>query len=229
MNTIVRNSARLGHCSWSSGRRALATGLTSQSLPDLPYDYGALEPVISGDIMEIHHSKHHATYVANYNKAAEGLLDALEKGDVEKVTSAQSAIKFNGGGHLNHSIFWQNLAPIGRGGGEVPTDGALIEKINAEFVTVDNMISRFNTMTAGVQGSGWGWLAYDSAKDSLMLTTCPNQDPLASTGLIPLLGVDVWEHAYYLQYKNARPSYLKEIWKVVNWADVAARYEAASA
>jgi len=131
-------------------------------------------------------------------------------------------------GHLNHSIFWQNLAPIGRGGGEVPTDGALIEKINAEFVTVDNMIARFNTMTAGVQGSGWGWLAYDSAKDSLVLTTCPNQDPVASAGLVPLLGVDVWEHAYYLQYKNARPSYLKEIWKVVNWADVAARYEAAS-
>eukprot|EP00188_Purpureofilum_apyrenoidigerum_P002102 Plantae.Rhodophyta-Purpureofilum_apyrenoidigerum.ctg22545.p2 GENE.Plantae.Rhodophyta-Purpureofilum_apyrenoidigerum.ctg22545~~Plantae.Rhodophyta-Purpureofilum_apyrenoidigerum.ctg22545.p2 ORF type:complete len:241 (+),score=47.40 Plantae.Rhodophyta-Purpureofilum_apyrenoidigerum.ctg22545:101-724(+) len=206
----------------------MASGLTQAKLPELPYGYGELEPVISGDIMELHHSKHHATYVANYNKAAEQLSDALASGDVAKVVEAQSAIKFNGGGHVNHSIFWQNLAPTSKGGGDIPSSGEFVDKVKADFGSFDAMISRLNTATAAVQGSGWGWLGYDKSRSSLVLTTCANQDPLSATGIVPLLGIDVWEHAYYLQYKNARPSYLKEIWKVVNWEDVATRYNAAA-
>jgi len=191
------------------------------TLPALDYDYKALEPVINGEIMEIHHSKHHATYVTNLNAGAEALAAAGD--DVSKVISLQQGLKFNGGGHINHSIFWKNLSP---NGGGLPT-GELLAAIEAEFGGFDAFKAKMSGQTVGIQGSGWGWLGLDQSK-RLVITTCANQDPLqATTGLTPLLGIDVWEHAYYLQYKNVRPSYVGAIWDVVNWEDVAARYAAA--
>ena len=132
--------------------------------------------------------------------------------------------QFNGGGHINHSIFWQNLATPSVGGGERPTSGALKAAIEAEFGTFDKFIATFNAQTTAVQGSGWGWLGYNKTTNRVQIATSPNQDPLqATTGLVPLLGIDVWEHAYYLQYRNVRPDYLNAIWSVVNWKDVERR------
>ena len=192
-------------------------------IPDLPYDYSALEPVISGEIMEIHHQKHHAAYANNLNIALEKQAEAETKGDVAGMIALQEAIKFNGGGFVNHSIFWKNLAPQNKGGGEPPT-GEFADLINATFGSLDNLIAAFNAMTAPIQGSGWGWLGVCPFDGDLVMATSANQDPLSTQGLIPLLGIDVWEHAYYLQYKNARPEYLKQIWGVVNWAGIQEHY-----
>jgi len=198
---------------------------SKHTLPDLPYDYNALEPYISSDIMKLHHTKHHATYVNNLNVAEDKLAEALEKGDTSEVVSLQPALKFNGGGHINHSIFWHNLSPYG--GGE-PT-GDLLEAINKDFGSFENMKKQLSTSSATVQGSGWGWLGYNSSESRLQIATCSNQDPLqATTGLIPLFGIDVWEHAYYLQYKNVRPDYVNAIWNIANWEDIQARYEKAA-
>jgi Fe-Mn family superoxide dismutase len=197
--------------------------MTKHTLPDLPYDYSALEPVISGKIMEIHHSKHHNAYVTNLNAALEKYEAAEAKGDIAGMIALHGAIKFNGGGHVNHSIFWTNLAPIGKGGGEFPK-GDLAQAINTQWGSLEKFIETFNAKTAPIQGSGWGWLGFDKTNDRLVIETCANQDPLSVTGHTPLLGIDVWEHAYYLQYMNVRLDYLKNIWKVVNWANVADRY-----
>ncbi len=199
-----------------------------RELPALPYDYNALEPVISAEIMELHHKKHHNAYITNYNAAMEKYLEAEGKGDIAAMIALQPALRFNGGGDVNHSIFWTNLAPVNSGGGQEPK-GPLSEAINKEWGSLDNFITQFNTKTAAIQGSGWGWLGYDKAKKRLEIATCANQDPLSTLSLVPLLGIDVWEHAYYLQYKNVRPDYLKNIWKVVNWNNVATRYSQASA
>ncbi|PKK79619.1 mitochondrial Mn-superoxide dismutase [Rhizophagus irregularis] len=192
------------------------------TLPDLPYDYNALEPIISADIMKVHHEKHHQAYVNGLNVAEEKFDQALKDKDVISQIALQPALKFNGGGHINHSLFWANLAPKKEGGGE-PPNGELLSAIKKEFDTLENFISKFNTLTAAVQGSGWGWLGYNKTTKRVEIVTLPNQDPL--TTHVPLLGIDVWEHAYYLQYKNARPDYLKAVWEVVNWKTVAARFE----
>jgi len=200
---------------------------TKVTLPDLPYDYSALEPVISAEIMQLHHSKHHQTYVNNYNVASEKLSEAVAKDDASAIIGLQGALKFNGGGNINHSIFWQNLCPE-KDSGE--PEGALLEAINRDFGSVQAMQDKLSASTVAVQGSGWGWLGYNKANNKLQIATCANQDPLeATTGLVPLFGIDVWEHAYYLQYKNVRPDYVKAIFRVANWNDVAARLEAASA
>jgi Fe-Mn family superoxide dismutase len=201
--------------------------MSTMTLPPLDFDYGALEPVISGEIMQIHHSKHHQAYVTNGNLAMEKLADAQQKGDVSTVIATQQAVKFNAGGHINHSIFWKNLAPVSKGGGEM-VDGDLHNMIKAQYGSIDSMQTAMNAACVAVQGSGWGWLGYDKVNKRLAIAACANQDPLqATTGLVPLLGIDVWEHAYYLDYKNVRPDYLKAIWKVVNWQDVSARLDAA--
>ncbi|KAL7750490.1 Superoxide dismutase [Mn], mitochondrial [Sorochytrium milnesiophthora] len=196
------------------------------TLPDLPYDYNALEPVISADIMKLHHSKHHQTYVTNLNAAEEKLHSAISANDVGAQIALQSALKFNGGGHINHSIFWTNLQSPKNF--DVPK-GPLAEAIDREFGSLEKFTTKFNTLTAAVQGSGWGWLGYNKETGKLQIATTGNQDPLApTTNLVPLLGIDVWEHAYYLDYKNARPEYLKAVWQVVNWKNVAERYQAAA-
>lgn len=192
-------------------------------LPPLPYELDALEPVISKEIMNLHYNKHHKAYVDNLNKALEQYEKAEKEGDIATQIALQSAIKFNGGGHVNHSIFWTNLAPKSKGGGVAPT-GELAQAIDQEFGSLQNFIEQFNAKAAPVQGSGWGWLGYNKAKKRLEIATCDNQDPLSTKGLVPLLGIDVWEHAYYLQYKNVRLDYLKAIWEVVNWSNVAERF-----
>lgn len=204
--------------------RTAAVSRTKHTLPELPYAYNALEPVIIGDIMELHHKKHHATYTNNLNAAEEKLAAAQAAGDVSAMIALQPALKFNGGGFLNHSIFWTNLSPQGGG---VPT-GDLADAINRDFGSFDNFKSKLSEATIAIQGSGWGWLGFDPHTHQLKIATCANQDPLqATTGLIPLFGIDVWEHAYYLQYKNVRPDYVKEIFQVANWDDVSERYQAA--
>ncbi|MEJ1275432.1 superoxide dismutase 2 mitochondrial [Cricetulus griseus] len=203
---------------WVSGPRACL-----HSLPDLPYDYGALEPHINAQIMQLHHSKHHAAYVNNLNATEEKYREALAKGDVTTQVALQPALKFNGGGHINHSIFWTNLSP--KGGGE--PKGELLEAIKRDFGSFEKFKEKLTAVSAGVQGSGWGWLGFNKEQGRLQIAACSNQDPLqGTTGLIPLLGIDVWEHAYYLQYKNVRPDYLKAIWNVINWENVTERFTA---
>nr|ABI35908.1 manganese superoxide dismutase [Rheum australe] len=200
--------------------------LQTLTLPDISYDYGALEPAISGEIMQLHHQKHHQTYVTNDNKALEQLQDAITKGDAPSVAKLQSALKFNGGGHINHSIFWKNLTPVSHGGGE-PPHGSLGWAIDANFGSMEALIKKMNAEGAALQGSGWVWLGLDKEFKRLVIETTPNQDPLVTKGasLLPLLGIDVWEHAYYLQYKNVKPDYLNNIWKVVNWKYASELYE----
>lgn len=193
---------------------------------DLPYDFNALEPVISAEIMELHYKKHHKGYVTNLNIALEKYFEANERWSLEEMIALQKSIQFNGGGHINHSIFWTNLAPEGKGGGGTPK-GELATAINKEFGSVEKFIEKFNSKTVAIQGSGWGWLGYCPENKVVMIETCQNQDPLRMQGLIPLLGVDVWEHAYYLQYKNLRADYLKNIWRIINWKNVEERFEKA--
>lgn len=192
-------------------------------LPDLPYPSDALEPAISKEIMILHHDKHHAAYVNNLNKAMVEYAAAEAKNDLAAMIALESAINFNGGGHINHSIFWTNLVPTSKGGGK-PPEGALAEAINKQFGSLDKLIEIMSAKGAAVQGSGWVWLGYCKKKNQLEVVTCANQDPLVTKGLVPLLGIDVWEHAYYPQYKNVRPDYIKAIWSVINWKDVADRY-----
>lgn len=197
-------------------------------LPDLGYDFNALEPIISAEIMTIHYTKHHATYVANLNKALEQLAEAEQKHDLAAQIALQSAIKFNGGGNINHSIFWTNLAPVNKGGG-VPPEGVLRQAIDQEFGSFDKFIETFSSKTIAIQGSGWGWLGFNKANHKLEIATCENQDPLTIKNLVPIIGIDVWEHAYYLQYKNVRADYVKAIWKIINWKNAAERYNQAIA
>lgn len=192
-------------------------------LPKLPYELDALEPVISKEIMDLHYNKHHAAYVNNLNKALEQYAEAQSKNDLAAMINIDQAIKFNGGGNVNHTIFWTNLAPKSQGGGQAP-EGDLAKAINEQFGSLDKLVEQMSAQAVGLQGSGWAWLGYNKTNNRLEITTCPNQDPLSTKGLVPLLGIDVWEHAYYLQYKNVRPDYVKKIWEVVNWKNVAERY-----
>jgi Fe-Mn family superoxide dismutase len=195
---------------------------TSYQLPELPYDFNALEPVISAEIMELHYTKHHKGYVTNLNAALEKYHEAETKNNVAEMISLQSAIKFNGGGHINHSIFWTVLAPKGKGGSL--SKGELATAIDRDFASFDAFQEKFNTATTAIQGSGWGWLGYNRALKCLEIATCANQDPLSTQSLIPILGVDVWEHAYYLQYKNVRADYVKAIWQIFNWKNIEERF-----
>lgn len=191
------------------------------TLPDLPYDYGALEPHISGKIMELHHKNHHQTYVNGFNSAIEQIQEARHKGDFTKAASIAPLLNFHGGGHLNHSLFWENLAPAKKGGGGTP-EGALATAIDTNFGSFDTLKSQMNAALAGIQGSGWAWLVQDSASGTLGLVTRANQDPVTGN-LIPLMGIDAWEHAYYLQYENRKAEYFSAIWNVINWDAVAKR------
>lgn len=197
----------------------------SYQLPELPYDFGDLEPVISGKIMELHYKKHHQAYVTNLNAALEKYQAAEKNNDIAAMIALQQAIKFNGGGHVNHSIFWTNLAPVSKGGGQ-PPKGDLLKALEAQFGSFDGFKEKMSALTVAIQGSGWGWLGLDKTNKKFILTTCANQDPLSTQGFVPLLGIDVWEHAYYLQYMNVRADYVKNIWNVVNWENVAERFQA---
>nr|QBO71396.1 superoxide dismutase 2 [Pleurotus ostreatus] len=193
----------------------------AHTLPPLPYAYDALEPFISKEIMTLHHTKHHQTYVNSLN-AAEA---AYAKASTPKERIAlQAALKFNGGGHINHSLFWTNLAPSkseGKGNGGVLAAGPLSDAIVRAFGTLDNLKKEFNATTAGIQGSGWGWLGYNPSTKLLEVVTTANQDPLLTH--VPIIGVDIWEHAFYLQYKNVKADYLNAIWSVINFEEAEKR------
>jgi len=221
LENIVGSTTNTSGLLTCAGFTSFVISRSKYTVPDLPYDYDALEPVISAEIMRIHHDKHHQAYVNGLNTAEEKFEQALKEDDIHGQIALQNVLKFNGGGHINHSLFWTNLAPIKEGGGE-PPKGALLSAIQKDFGTLEDFISKFNATTAAVQGSGWGWLGYNKTNKRLEIVTLPNQDPLITH--VPLLGVDVWEHAYYLQYKNARPDYLKAIWDVINWKTVAERF-----
>lgn len=193
-------------------------------LPELPYDFNALEPVISAQIMELHYTKHHKAYVANYNVAMEKFIDAEQKGDMEAMIALEGAIRFNGGGHINHSYFWKQLAPKGKGGGEEPK-GGLARAIENDFGSFSVLKDKLSRASLGIQGSGWGWLGYNKAEEHLVVTTCANQDPLSIQGIVPLVGIDVWEHAYYLDYQNRRADYINNIWNIINWTVVADNFD----
>lgn len=188
-----------------------------QKLPDLPYDYDALEPYIDARTMEIHHTKHHQAYVNNYNNAIQGTgLEGKSLGEVFKSISKQSAaVRNNGGGVFNHSLFWQVMGP--NGGGQ--PKGTLLNDINSTFGSFDNFKDEFSKAAATRFGSGWAWLVV--ANDKLVVSSTPNQDnPLMDVAEVkgnPILGLDVWEHAYYLKYQNKRPEYITNFWNVVNW------------
>jgi Fe-Mn family superoxide dismutase len=196
-------------------------------VPPLPYDYAALEPHIDEQTMHLHHDKHHQAYVDNANKALEGTEWADKP--VEEVLQSlgslpedkQAPVRNNAGGHYNHSLFWEIMGP---GGGGEPT-GALADAISSTFGGLDELKAQVND--AGVKrfGSGWSWLVVDGGK--LAITSTPNQDTPLSDGQTPILGIDVWEHAYYLKYQNRRPEYLQAWWNVVSWDAVQQRFESA--
>jgi len=192
---------------------------TSYQLPELPYDFNALEPVISAEIMELHYTKHHKGYVTNLNAALEKYHAAETRNDVASMIALQQAIKFNGGGHINHTIFWSILAPVSKGGGQLHK-GELFTMIDRDFGSFDSFKEKLTSASTAIQGSGWGWLGYSKNLKRLEIATCANQDPLSAQNLVPILGIDVWEHAYYLQYKNLRADYVQAIWKILNWKGI---------
>jgi len=201
----------------------------THKLPDLPYDYNALEPHLDAKTMSIHYGKHHQGYVNNLNAALEKYPDLQNKALVELLADLdaipadiRTAVRNNGGGHANHSLFWPCMSP--QGGGE-PT-GKLAEAINKSFGSFDNFKEQFTKAAATRFGSGWAWLCVDGS-DKLVITSTPNQDSPISEGLAPILGLDVWEHAYYLHYQNRRPDYISAWWNVVNWDEVAKNLAAA--
>lgn len=196
-------------------------------LPKLSYAYDALEPHIDAKTMEIHHTKHHNTYVTNLNAAVEGtefaskdLLDLISNIDALPADK-QTAVRNNGGGHANHSLFWEILTP---GGSSTPT-GELASAIDAKFGSLNAFKDEFAKAAAGRFGSGWAWLVVDGGE--LAITSTPNQDSPVMEGKTPILGLDVWEHAYYLNYQNRRPDYVSAFWNVVNWDVVAEKFAAA--
>ncbi|GHC97291.1 superoxide dismutase [Nocardiopsis terrae] len=190
------------------------------SLPELPYDYAALEPWISGQIMELHHDKHHATYVAGANSALEKLAEARESDDFGTVPMLQKNLAFHLGGHVNHSVFWKNLSPDG---GDKP-EGELGAAIDDQFGSFDAFRAHFNAAATSIQGSGWAILAWDALGQRLIIEQLYDQQANIAIGTQPLLMLDMWEHAFYLQYKNVKGEYVKAFWNVVNWADVQERF-----
>jgi superoxide dismutase, Fe-Mn family len=191
------------------------------SLPKLGFELHELEPVISKELLEIHYSKHHAAYVNNLNKAVNELSAALSAQDLKKSIDLQSSIVFNGGGHFNHTFFWETLAPMAKGGGEL-SSGPLLEKILKNFGSLDTCKEKLSAAAVSVQGSGWGWLVFCPVTKELYVTSTQNH-ALPRDG-IPLLCIDVWEHAYYLQYKNVRADFVKNIWSIINWKTVETRF-----
>ncbi|CAE6507683.1 unnamed protein product [Rhizoctonia solani] len=200
--------------------------MSQATLPDLPYAYNALEPHISREIMELHHKKHHQTYVNGYNSAIQNLSKFVNDPTTtatRQQIALQAALKFNGGGHLNHSLFWKNLAPAGSQETEITKDGPLETEIKNTWGDLNTFKQEFTATSLGIQGSGWGWLVYHPLTKHLEIITTANQDPVLPP-YVALFGVDMWEHAFYLQYKNVKPDYLAAIWNVINWKEAEKRF-----
>ena len=199
--------------------------MADYTLPELAYDYSALEPSISGTIMELHHSKHHQTYVNGLNDTLEKLAAAREKDDFGAIVGLEKSLAFNLGGHVNHSIFWKNLSPDG---GDKP-DGELGAAIDNFFGSFDGFRAHFTASATTIQGSGWAILGWDAVAGQLLVHQLYDQQGNLPAGQVPIAMLDMWEHAFYLQYKNVKPDYVKAWWNVVNWADAQARFDAARA
>ena len=194
-------------------------------LPKLPYAFDALEPVIDAQTMEIHYTKHHAGYVKGLNAALAALAKIRDgSGDASLIKNWERELAFNGGGHVNHSLFWLNMAPPNKGGGGRPS-GALAAAIDRDFGSFDAFASQFQAAANSVEGSGWGWLVYCNISGRLLIQQMEKQQNMLITGISPLLGVDVWEHAYYLKYQNKRGDYTKAWMGVINWPNVQQMYE----
>ena len=197
--------------------------MADYTLPELAYDYSALAPSISGQIMELHHGKHHQAYVTGANAALAALAEARDKGELGGVNKLEKDLAFNLGGHVNHSIFWTNLSPDG---GDKPT-GDLASAIDDNFGSFDKFTAHFTAAAMGVQGSGWAALTWDSIGQNLLINQFFDQQSNFAAGSVPLLLLDVWEHAYYLDYKNVRADYVKAFWNITAWANVQERFTVA--
>ena len=194
------------------------------TLPDLSYDYAALEPHISARIMELHHSKHHQAYVTGANAALDAMAEARATENFANLPKLQKDLAFNLGGHVNHSIFWQNLSADGGEAG-----GELLAAISEYFGSYEAFTKHFTAAAMGIQGSGWAYLAWDSLGNRLVIGQLYDQQGNLAMGNIPLLMLDMWEHAFYLDYQNVKADYVKAFWNIVNWADVAKRFESVKA
>jgi superoxide dismutase, Fe-Mn family len=197
--------------------------MTKYTLPDLAYDFAALEPHISGRIMQLHHGKHHAAYVAGANATLDLMAEAREKKDLTWINKLQKDLAFNLGGHVNHSIFWKNLSA---GGGDKPT-GELAAAIDEYFGSYDGFRAHFTANAMGIQGSGWSILAWDVLGQRLIIEQLYDQQGNLVAASVPLLMLDMWEHAFYLDYQNVKADYVAAFWNIVSWSDVQARFEAA--
>lgn len=195
------------------------------TLPDLTYDYGALDPSISGQIMELHHSKHHAAYVAGANQALEQMAEARDTGNFGNLPKLEKDLAFHLGGHTNHSIFWKNMGPDSKDRPE----GELASAIAEFFGDYDKFVAHFNAAALGIQGSGWALLAWDAVGSRLVINQLYDQQGNVPVLTTPLLMLDMWEHAFYLDYKNVKGDYVKAFWNIVNWDDVERRFETAKA
>ncbi|ALE75739.1 superoxide dismutase [Pseudonocardia sp. EC080610-09] len=197
--------------------------MAEYTLPDLPYDYGALAPHIAPEIMELHHSKHHNTYVQGLNATIDKLAEARSTNDFGAVVGLEKTLAFNLGGHVNHSAFWKNLSPDG---GDKPT-GDLASAIDDDFGSFDAFQAHFTAAATTIQGSGWAVLGFDRLGQKLLIHQLYDQQSQLPAGQTPIVLLDMWEHAFYLQYKNVKPDYVKAWWNVVDWADAAERFAAA--
>ncbi|WP_061962252.1 superoxide dismutase [Demequina flava] len=198
--------------------------MADYALPDLTYDYGALDPHIAGEIMELHHSKHHAAYVAGANTTLEKLAEARDSDNFGALGGLEKALAFHMGGHTNHSIFWTNMSPDG---GDKPT-GELASAIDDNFGSFEKFQAHFTNNAMTILGSGWSILAWDTLGKKLVIVQLYDQQGNVPVGLIPLLMLDMWEHAFYLQYRNVKGDYVKAWWNVVDWANVQARFAKAT-
>ncbi len=197
--------------------------MTRYTLPDLPYDYAALEPAISGKIMELHHGKHHAAYVKNANATLELLDETRDKGDFARLASLERSLAFNLSGHILHSIFWRNLAP----GGDGAPEGEFSKALDRDFGGLEPFRKQLTGVASTIMGSGWAALVWEPIGQRLLITQIyDHQSNLAQAG-VPLMVVDAWEHAYYLQYQNRKADFFDAIWGIWNWKDIAARFNAA--
>jgi len=198
--------------------------MADYTLPELGYDYAALEPHISATIMELHHTKHHQAYVTGANGALAAMAAARDSGDFANINKLEKDLAFNLGGHVNHSIFWTNLSPDG---GDAPV-GSLASAIDDNFGSFEKFSAHFTATALGVQGSGWAVLAWDSIGQKLIIVQLFDQQGNLPAGIVPVLMLDVWEHAYYLDYRNVRADYVKAFWKIVSWSNVQQRFDSAT-
>jgi len=193
--------------------------MSNYTLPELAYDYSALEPHISARIMELHHSKHHQAYVTGANTALDAMAEARASNNFAVLPKLQKDLAFNLGGHVNHSVFWKNLAPSSG-----TPEGELAAAINEYFGSFDAFKAHFTAAAIGIQGSGWAYLAWDSLGNRLIIGQLYDQQGNIALGNIPLLMLDMWEHAFYLDYQNVKADYVKAFWNIISWEDVAARF-----